>query len=250
MGEQLKDGLGQAWTLVASFVPKLIGFLIILLIGWLIAKGVAKALTFVLGKLGFSKLIEKTGLTGMLQRSDIDATAIIAKLVYYFILLLALQLAFGMFGPSNPISQFLNRIIGFLPRIVVALVLVIVAAAIAKVLRDLIVGALGNRQSGRLLGTIGYWLVMALGIIAALNQVQIATTVTLPVLITVLATVGGVVVVGFGGGLIRPAQQRWDGWLAGMQQQFGKDGGAGTQASTTSTAGDAPTPPGGFQKPQ
>ena len=49
MGQQLKDGLGQAWAMVATFVPKLVGFLIVLLIGWLIAKAVSKALGLVLG---------------------------------------------------------------------------------------------------------------------------------------------------------------------------------------------------------
>ena len=148
MGAQLKDGLGQAWNLVATFVPKFIGFLIILLIGWLIAKAVAQALNMVLGRLGFSKLIEKTGLTGMLKDAKVDATGIISKLVYYFILLIALQLAFGVFGPSNPVSQLINDVIAFLPRILVAIVLIIVAAAIAKVARDMVTGVLTARPAG------------------------------------------------------------------------------------------------------
>ncbi|MFI6304878.1 hypothetical protein ACIBCH_23650 [Amycolatopsis thailandensis] len=220
MGEQLKDGLGQAWNLVATFVPKLVGFLIILLIGWLIAKAVSKALGLVLSKIGFGKLIEKTGLTGTLKQANVDAGGILVKLVYYFILLIALQLAFGVFGESNPVSALLNDIIAFLPRILVALVLVIVAAAVAKVVRDLVTGALSTRPAGRLLGTIAYWLIMAFGIIAALGQVNIATAVTGPVLITVLATIGGVIVVGFGGGLIKPAQDRWQGWLSTLQGQL------------------------------
>lgn len=252
MGEQLKDGLGQAWSLVATFVPKLIGFLIILLIGWLIAKAVAKALTMVLGKLGFGTLIEKTGLKGMLRQSNVDAVDIIGKLVYYFILLIALQLAFGVFGPSNPVSQLLNQVIAFLPRIVVGIVLLIVAAAIAKVVRDMVNSAMGTRPAGRLIGTIAYWLIMALGIIAALNQVNIATTVTTPVLITVLATIGGVIVVGFGGGLIRPAQQRWEGWLNNLQGQLGKDGEkpAVGSAGRSATQADPPTPPKGTPRGQ
>ena len=128
MGEQLKDGLGQAWNLVATFVPKLVGFLIILLIGWLIAKAVSKALGLILSKIGFGKLIEKTGLTGTLKQANVDAGGILVKLVYYFILLIALQLAFGVFGESNPVSALLNEIIAFLPRILVAIVLLVVAA--------------------------------------------------------------------------------------------------------------------------
>ncbi|WUV52235.1 hypothetical protein OG371_28190 [Amycolatopsis sp. NBC_01480] len=227
MGEQLKDGLGQAWNLVATFVPKLVGFLIILFIGWLIAKAVSKALGLVLGKLGFSRLIEKTGLTGMMKQANVDATGILVKLVYYFILLIALQLAFGVFGASNPVSQLLNEIIAFLPRILVALVLIVVAAAIAKVVRDVVTSAMAARPAGRLLGTVAYWLIMAFGIIAALGQVNIATAVTGPVLIAVLATIGGVIVVGFGGGLIKPAQDRWGGWLSNLQGQLGSgDGGS------------------------
>ena len=244
MGEQFRDGLGQAWSLVATFVPKLIGFLIILVIGWLIAKAVEKALGLVLGKLGFGKLIEKTGLSGMLGQAKVDATGILVKIVYYFILLIALQLAFGVFGASNPVSQLINDIIAFLPRVLVALVLVIVAAAIAKVVRDVVTSAMAARPAGRLLGTIAYWLIMAFGIIAALGQVNIATAVTGPVLVTVLATIGGVIVVGFGGGLIKPAQERWHGWLANLQGQMSAGEDAPTRHVTNGHTGtETPTPP-------
>jgi hypothetical protein len=237
MGEQLKDGLGQAWAMVATFVPKLVGFLIILLIGWLIAKAVSKGLALVLGKAGFGKLVERTGLSGKVGQQKIDATGILVKLVYYFILLIALQLAFGVFGPTNPVSQLLNDIIAFLPRIVVALVLVVVAAAIAKVVRDVVASALSGRGAARPLSLAAYWLIMAFGIIAALGQVNIATAITGPVLIAVLATIGGVIVVGFGGGLIKPAQDRWRGWIANMEHQLE------TPAQRTGEMGTAPAPP-------
>lgn len=255
MGQQLKDGLGQAWNLVATFVPKLVGFLIILLIGWLIAKAVSKALGLVLGKVGFGKLVEKTGLSGTVGAQKIDAAGILVKLVYYFILLIALQLAFGVFGPTNPVSQLLNDIIAFLPRIVVALVLVVVAAAIAKVVRDVVASALAGRGAARPLSLAAYWLIMAFGIIAALGQVNIATAITGPVLIAVLATIGGVIVVGFGGGLIKPAQDRWRGWMANMEHQLEtpkqRTGEMGrTEAARTPVGSDStPTPPVGTPRP-
>ncbi|SNR45763.1 Conserved TM helix [Haloechinothrix alba] len=249
--DQLRDGLGDAWSVVTTFVPKLVFFLIILLIGWLIAKAVAKALTLVLGKLGFSSLVEKTGLSGTLSQANIDAASLIAKLAYFFILLIALQLAFGVFGPTNPVSELLNDVIAFLPRVLVAIVLVIVAAAIAKMVRDLVNSALAGRPAGWLLGMVAYWFIIALGIIAALNQVQIATTVTTPVLIAVLATVGGVIVVGFGGGLIKPAQERWAAWLDNMQSNLSSGGQAqagqrsGAQSGQEQSGQEPPTPPQG-----
>jgi hypothetical protein len=219
MGTQITQGLGQAWSLFATFVPKLVAFLLILLVGWLIAKAISKAVGFVLQRVGFGRLVERSGLANMM--AGFDPGVLIVKLIYYFILLLALQIAFGAFGPTNPVSQFLNQIIGYLPRVVVALVLVLVAAAIAKVVRNLVTSALGQRPMAPMIGTISYVFLFALGVIAALGQLGIATAVTLPVLVTVLATIGGVIVVGVGGGLIQPMRHRWDGWLDRLQAQNG-----------------------------
>ncbi|MDV6012751.1 mechanosensitive ion channel family protein [Haloechinothrix sp. LS1_15] len=249
--DQLRDGLGEAWSLITTFVPKLVFFLIILLIGWLIAKGVAKALSMLLDKLGFPSLVERTGLSGVLNQANIDASALVAKIAYFFILLIALQLAFGAFGPTNPVSELLDEVIAFLPRVVVAIVLVIVAAAIARMVRDVISSALAGRPIGGVLSFATYWLIVALGVIAALNQVQIATTVTTPVLIAVLATIGGVIVVGFGGGLIKPAQERWAVWLDSLQSQLGSGNQqSGTRSGQVGGPGsqEPPTPPHGTQQ--
>ncbi|GGS40881.1 MULTISPECIES: mechanosensitive ion channel family protein [Actinokineospora] len=270
MGEELRQGLGAAWSMVATFVPKLLAFLVILFIGWLIAKAVAKGLSMLMGKIGFGRLMERTGMHNLTRNSGIDPGNIIVKLVYYFILLIALQLAFGVFGQSNPVSQLLNQVIAFLPRILVAIVLLIVAAAVARVVRDLVTSALGNRPYARMIGTGAFVFILALGVIAALNQVNIATTVTMPVLITVLATIGAILAIGLGGGLIKPMQDRWGGWLERAQSEMSSGRGAPTPrtehapgmqtASATSTAStatgarhgatptDTPTPPTGFEQ--
>jgi len=64
--------------------------------------------------------------------------------------------------------------------------------------------------------------ILGLGVIAALNQVGIATTVTTPVLVAVLATLAGVLIVGVGGGLIKPMQTRWESYLTTAEQQAPK----------------------------
>ena len=220
MGDVLRRGLSDAWSLVATFVPKLFGFLLILLIGWLIAKALAKTVELLLTRTGFHRLIERAGLGGFLSRSKVDIAGLIVKLTYYFVLLIALQLAFGVFGASNAVSTLLADIVSYLPRIAVAIILVVVAAAIARTVRDILVAAFGGRPFAGLLGSIAYGFLVALGVIAALNQMGIATSVTLPVLITVLATVGGILVVGVGGGLVRPMQERWQRWLGGIENQL------------------------------
>ncbi|MCT2582582.1 mechanosensitive ion channel family protein [Actinophytocola gossypii] len=206
------QGLSNAWNSIATFVPKFVAFLVILLIGWIIAKVVAKVVDKVLERVGFDRVVERGGVKRMLANSKYDASDIIAKLLYYAILLITLQVAFGVWGP-NPVSAVLTGIVAWLPRAVVAIVIVVVAGAIASAVKDLVTGALGSLSYGRLLGTLASVFIWGLGIIAALNQIGVATTVTTPVLITVLATIGGIAVVGVGGGLVRPMQSRWDRWL-------------------------------------
>lgn len=213
------QGLSNAWSAIATFVPKLVAFLVVLVIGWAIAKILSKIAAKILDKVGFSRVVERGGLKTMLARSKYDASDIIARVVYYAILLIALEVAFGVFGP-NPISTVLTAVVGWLPKAIVAIIIIVVVGAIARVVKDLIGTMLGALSYGRTLGTIAAVFIWGLGIVAALNQMGIATSVTTPVLITVLATVGGVLVVGLGGGLIRPMQQRWETWIGRMEHQL------------------------------
>jgi hypothetical protein len=213
------QGISNAWSTIATFVPKLLAFLLILFIGWLIAKALSKVVDKVLERVGFDRVVERGGINRMMSRSKYDASDIIAKLVYYAVLLIALQMAFGVFGP-NPVSTMLTGIVAFLPRAVVAIVIVVVAGAVARAVKDLVTNALGGLSYGSLLGTLASVFIWGLGVIAALNQIGVATSVTTPVLITVLATVGGIAIIGIGGGLVRPMQQRWENWLNRAESEF------------------------------
>lgn len=212
-------GISSAWTAIADFVPKLVAFLVILLIGWIIAKVLGKVVGMVLGKVGFDRVVERGGLKTMLERNNWNASTLIAKVVYYAILLIALEVAFGVFGP-NPISTILTTIVAWLPKLIVAMLIIVIVGAIANVVRSLVGGALSGLSYGRMLGTVAAVFIWGLGVIAALNQIGVATTVTTPVLITVLATIGGVIVVGMGGGLIAPMRQRWETWIGRMEAQL------------------------------
>lgn len=213
MFDNLVAALGDALRTVAVFVPQFLLFLVILLIGWLVAKGLRKLTDTVLERLRFDRAVERGGLGRALAGSRYDASDLIAMVVYYAVLLLTLQLAFGVFGP-NPISTLLTGIVAYLPRIAVAIIIVVIASAIASAVKDLIMGAMGGLSYGRVIANIASIFIIALGVIAALSQMGIAIAVTLPVLIAVLATVGGILIVGVGGGLIRPMQERWEGWLS------------------------------------
>lgn len=219
IGKALVNGLSDGLSTFATFIPKLLGFLLILLIGYLIAKGLTKALQFLLSKIGFDNLLQKAGLANLTKKINFDVGALIIKLVFYFIMLIVLQFAFSAFGP-NPVADLLNQIVSFLPRIIVAIILVIIAATIAKVVRDLVLSMLAGRDFANGVAKAAYVVILALGIIAAINQIGIGAIVTGPILIFVLATVGGILIVGLGGGLIKPAQSRWEGRLADLDAKL------------------------------
>jgi ABC-type multidrug transport system fused ATPase/permease subunit len=214
IGLALRDGL----SLVATFVPKLLLFLVVLLIGWLIAKALRKLTNTVLERVGFDRAVERGGVGRALARSRYDASDLVATLIYYAVLLITLQIAFAVFGP-NPVSDLLTRIVALLPQIAVAIVVVVVAAAVAAAVKDLVSSAMGGLSYGRLLANAASAFIIGLGLIAALSQVGIALAVTLPVLITVLAVVGGILVVGVGGGLVAPMRQRWEHILNRVEQE-------------------------------
>lgn len=218
MFDNLVAALGDAMRTVAVFVPQLLLFLVILFIGWLIAKGLRKLTNTVLERLHFDRAVERGGIGQALARSKYDASDLIAMVVYYAVLLITLQLAFGVWGP-NPITALLTGIVAFLPRIVVAIIIVVVASAIAAAVKDLITSVTGGLSYGNVLANIASIFIIALGVIAALGQIGVALTVTMPVLIAVLATIAGIMIVGVGGGLVRPMQQRWERWLDRAEQE-------------------------------
>ncbi|NRQ31728.1 hypothetical protein HII36_07735 [Nonomuraea sp. NN258] len=214
----LGQGVTDAWRQVATFVPKFVAFLLVLVIGWIVAKALSKVVDKILVRVGFDRAVERSGVRRWLERSKYDASSLIAKLVYYAILLITLQIAFSVFGP-NPISAMLTGVVAWLPKALVAIVIIVVAGAIATAVKDVCASALGGLSYGRWIATIASIFIWALGIIAALNQIGVATTVTMPVLITVLATIGAVAAIGLGGGLVRPMQQRWERWLGTLEAE-------------------------------
>ena len=126
-----QGGIQDAWSSVAAFVPKLVAALVILIVGYFIAKLIARILNTILERVGFDRAVERGGIKQALAQSKYDASDIVAKLAFWTIFLLVLQLAFGVFGP-NPVSDLLKGLIAYLPNVLVAILILVIAAALAR----------------------------------------------------------------------------------------------------------------------
>lgn len=140
--------------------------------------------------------------------------------MFYAIFIPVLSAAIGELGIAA-LTAPLAAFIALIPKIIVALVLVVIGAALAGTVKNLVQNTLGGLSYGGGLATAAGVLVMVLFAKAALDEVGIAENVTNAVLYTALAIIAGVAIVGVGGGLIMPMSRRWDGILdrAGEEAQ-------------------------------
>jgi len=205
----LEDSVREGFTTFFAFLPKLLGFLVILLVGYFVAKVVAKVVDKLLERAGFDRAVEKGGIKKALAKSSYDASDIVAKLVFFAVFIPFLSAAVGALG-IQALQEPLAAFIALIPRIIVAIVLVVLGAVIAGAAKSFISNALGGLSYGNALATAASVLIIFGFLKSALDQVGIATDVTGPVLYAFLATVAGVVIVGAGGGLIKPMQRRWE----------------------------------------
>jgi Conserved TM helix len=246
--QSIGDTFTNLLSNVVNVAVKVLIFLAIMLLGWLVARWLRKWLASLLERVGFDRAADRGGLNRML--GNYRASDLTARLIVFAFLLFVLQLAFGIFGP-NPVSALIAGVIAWLPKLFVAVVIVVVAAAVAGWVHDLIAQGLGGLSYGRTIATIAQGLVLGLGIIAALNQIGVASSVTIPLLVAVLATIAGIAIVGVGGGLIRPMQHRWERMLnrAETEGTLAAEKMRSQRASTRGTDDRNTNAPSGFDQP-
>lgn len=222
------QGIEEAWNEVAAFVPKLIGAIAVFLIGWFVAKLIRKVIVRVLDKVKFDTFVDKAGLGAPLERAGYpNSVDLLGKIIYFGLMLLVLQLAVGVFGDSD-ISNAIDDMVAFIPKLIVAIVIVIITGVIANAVRDLISPAVAHLSAGDLLKKVavaGIWLI---GGFAALDQLQVAKDVVDTLFQTIVYSLGFILVIQFGVGGIWSARDRF--WPA-VYDQFSPESSA--DAETT-----------------
>jgi len=215
----LVAGVEHGWTVFMGFVPHVLMALLILIVGYFVAKLIAKGVSALLERAGFDRLVERGGIKRALDQTSCDASDIVAKIVFYALVLFVLELAFSVFGP-NPVSQILTSIIAYLPNIFVAIIMVVLAAAIAAGVKQLVRLATATLPYGRALANASSILILVVGIFAALDQLKIAPNIVQGLFYAALAIVVGSAIVAIGGGGIQPMQAQWQKALGKVETEL------------------------------
>jgi len=219
--EALLTSLSAALALFMSAIPKVIGFAVILIIGWFIASAVAAGVAALLRSVRFNDLASRSGFSGFVQKMGVnqDASGFLANIAKWFIRLIVLVTAFDALG-LPAVSQVLESLLLWLPNLVVALVVLVIAGLAANALAGLVRGATAESGLGNpdLLATIAKVAVWAFGIVIAVNQLGIATTLVNTLFMAVVGAVALALGLAFGLGGRETAAQIVRGWYERGQQ--------------------------------
>lgn len=205
---------------MAGFLPELIGALIVIIIGLIVAAGLGRLVERIIFYLKIDSILRQAGIDGFLQRGGIRLNSghFLGQLVYWFFIVVFVLAASDILG-FTALSGFLNDVLNYLPNVVVAALIFLAAVVVANFARGLVRSSvMGARlHAAKTLGTLAWWSVVIFGFLTALTQLGVAVQVIntlITGLVAMLALAGGLA---FGLGGKEHANQ----WLSRMKEEIG-----------------------------
>jgi hypothetical protein len=178
-GTALVASLTTALSLFLGAIPRIIGFLVILVIGWFISGLLASAVAALLRAVKFNVLAQRSGFHGFVQNMGLrtDPSGLLADIAKWFVRLIVLVVAFDALG-LPAVSAVLQQFLLWIPNLVVAVVVLVIAGLAANALGNLVRGSTAQAGLGNpdLLATIARVAVWGFGIVIAVNQIGVAQT--------------------------------------------------------------------------
>jgi small-conductance mechanosensitive channel len=191
--QSLIAAMTALWTKVAGFIPNLFVALILVLLGFVVAKLLDTLLSKLLGKIGLDRLMAGTGLTKLLSRGGIQApvSTLIGKIVYWFVLLIFLVSAAESLGLER-VSATLDVLALYLPKVFGAALVLLAGVLLAQLVSGLVRGAAEGvgLDYAHGLGRIAQGLVIIISISVAIGQLEVKTDLLNNVIAIVLISVG------------------------------------------------------------
>ena len=209
-GDAVLNPLQDLWARFLTFLPNLVGAIVILVIGWIVAAGLDRLVTQILKQAKLDSTLNKMGTKTLLEKSglDMEVSEFVGALVRWTILLVAFLAAADVLALSN-VTTFLNSILAYIPNVFVAIGILLIGLFAAHFFAGVVRGTVGAArvQTARLLGATTKWTIYIFTLAAALQQLGIASIIIdrfLTALFFMLALAGGLA---FGLGGQKPAAE-------------------------------------------
>jgi hypothetical protein len=212
--DMLLDPIRTSLHQIGAFLPRVLLAIVILIIGWLIAKAVRFAIVKGLRAVNFNVVTEKAGIDHFLRQGggDVDTVRVLGVLAYWLVILAALMIAFNSLELAY-VTELIGRIVLFVPKVIVAIVVLVfgayfarfVAAAATTYLRNIGVG------EAALIGRLALYAMMGFVILIALDQLGLGDIIRQTFLIIIAAVALGLAIAFGLGGQKRAAEliERW-----------------------------------------
>ena len=188
----------ELWTGVASFAPRLVAAVVIFVVGWVIAHALGKVVEQILRSLKIDKALQSLGVEEPIERAGIklDVGVFIGALVKWFVIVVFLTATVDVLGLTQVTDFLKDDVLGYLPNVFVAAMILVVAALIADAVGKLVTGSAkaANLPSSGFLGGVSRWAIWVFAILAALYQLGIAG----PMVQTLFIGIVGALALGLG----------------------------------------------------
>ena len=200
-GQALSFSLVDLWIRFIGFVPTLIGALLVFLLGMIIASVLGKVVERIVRAIHVDHAIERLSIGEKLKEHGIDIafSTFIGKLVQWFIIIVFLMAATDILG-LNQVTSFLNNTILYLPNVVVATIILSIAFLLGSFVYTIVRSSTraAGVMSATLLATIIKWSIIVFGLLAALLQLGIATSLVNTIFIGLVAALSLAIGLAFG----------------------------------------------------
>jgi len=170
------DSLKNVWQGFIDFMPRLIGALILFIIGWIISVAIGKLIAEILRKIKFNRVFEKGGWKSALEKAEIkvDASGFIGSIIKWVLMVVFLAASIEILGFVQ-LTGFLRDVLNYLPNVVVAAFIFVIAVIIADILEKVVRAAVEGIKVGygQIVGAIVRWSIWIFAILAILSQLRI-----------------------------------------------------------------------------
>jgi hypothetical protein len=176
--DTLMASFRDAFAMILSAIPRIVGFIIIVAIGWFISSLIAKAITGLLRVIRFDELMQKSGLADFMNKmgTGIDSVGIVAGVVKWIVRVVVLLVAFDTLG-LPAVSDVMRQLLLWLPNLVVAIFVLFIGGIAARALGNIVRGATaeGGFSNPETLSNVARTAVWSFAVVIAINQLGIAT---------------------------------------------------------------------------